>query len=57
VRVTGASDREYVANAVSQQKTGNSNHVYSLQRLDDGRTLRVCTVPGGSAGGCQAGTW
>jgi type IV pilus assembly protein PilA len=57
VRVTGASDDEYLANAVSQEKTGNSNHVFSIQKLADGRSLRVCTVPGGSAGGCQGGTW
>jgi type IV pilus assembly protein PilA len=57
VRVTGASDKEFLASAVSQQETGGSNHVYSIQRTDDGRHLRVCTVPGGTAGGCQGGTW
>jgi prepilin-type N-terminal cleavage/methylation domain-containing protein len=57
VRVTGASEREYVATAVSQEQSGGANHVFSIERTDDGRSLRVCNVPGGTAGGCQAGTW
>jgi type IV pilus assembly protein PilA len=57
VHVAGAGESEYVATAVSQTQTDGSNHLFSIERSADGRSARVCTVPGGSAGGCQAGTW
>ena len=55
VRVTGAGSG-YTASAVSDQKTGNDNHVFSIAKRSDGRVERLCT-PGGT-GGCGAGgTW
>jgi len=57
VRVTHAHDDGYTATAVSHQKTGNKNHVFSIVKDSDGTTRRVCDVPGGTAGGCNSSTW
>jgi prepilin-type N-terminal cleavage/methylation domain-containing protein len=57
VRVTKADADGYTASAVSDEKTGNQYHVYSMVKEADGRITRTCDVPGGSAGGCQASTW
>ena len=51
VGILGASADIYVAYAVSQAKTGGTNHVFYIVRDDDGISSRLHA---GSAGGCRS---
>ena len=52
VGVLGASPDIYIGYAISQSRTGNSNHAYYIIKNDDGIAYRVCTPA--AAGGCAA---
>lgn len=56
VGMFGASPDAYIGFAVSESKTGNSNHVFFIIKDDQGISYRICAPA--SAGACPAdNTW
>ena len=58
VAVVTAGAKTYKVVAVSQAKSGGSNHTYTIDHLEAGTSERSCTAgPTNDEGSCRNGVW